>query len=121
MAKCILSKELTNAGIAGISGIICREKATKYTPEKRVVMSVRNGVQHIHLQPKPVRSTAPSEKELLQRELFARANAAYAALSPEELRRYQVEGHNAHWKFNGKEYTPAGYIRARLYQELKNN
>lgn len=121
MAKCILSKELTNAGIAGISGIICREKATKYTPEKRVVMSVRNGVQHIHLQPKPVRTTPVTKAELQRRELFARANAAYAALSPEELRRYQVEGHNAGWKFNGKEYTPAGYIRARLYQELKNN
>lgn len=123
MAKCILSEDLRNAGIIGISGIVSREKPTKDNPNPvRVLMSMRNGVQHISIGRKPVRSTAPSVEELQRRELFARANAAYAALSPDEIRRYQVEGHNARWKFNGKQYqSPAGYIRARLYQELKNN
>lgn len=72
MAKCTLSKELTAAGITGISGILCQEKPTKDNPNpKRLLMSVRGGVQRIYLQPKPVRTTPPSEQEISRRQQFA--------------------------------------------------
>lgn len=82
MAKCILSEDLRNAGIIGISGIVSREKPTKYNPNPvRVLMSVRNGVQHISIGRKPVRSTKPDEAELRRRELFAICSKVRAQLT----------------------------------------
>ena len=118
-----MANGLFPAGIL-VSGTLSKKTYTVNGQKRtcRAVAMVRNGKQRIYLREDKPRATAPSEAELRQRQRFARVMAAYSALSPEELRRYQEEGHRDQWRFNGKQYrSPAGYIKARIYNSVLVN
>ena len=115
-----MANGLFPAGIL-VSGTLSKETYTvngqKHT--RRVLATVHNGKQRVYIREDKPRATLPSEKELRQRQRFAEVMAAYAALTPDERRRYEVEGHRDQWRFNGKQYkSPAGYIKARIFEIL---
>ena len=104
-------------GIKSISGSTKCKNGTKIT-----FKTYKNGQTRMYMSGPHERATAPSEAELRQRQRFAEVMAAYAALTPDERRRYEVEGHRDQWRFNGKQYkSPAGYIKARIYNSVLEN
>ena len=66
------------------------------------------------------RTTPVTEKELANRELFARTNEKYSQLTPEEKERYAQLYHDTKGGFNGKKYaTFHGFVKGLIFDELK--
>ena len=67
------------------------------------------------------RSTKVSERELKNREIFARTNEKFSQLTPKEKNWFARKFQDCHGVFNGKKYaTLQGFTKARLYDEVKN-
>lgn len=84
---------------------------------RRVVAQVRNGKQKIYLQTGRMRSTKVTEKEILQRRIFAAANA-YVQNLTEYLKNVWMNMYKC--SPESKKYkTVQGYIKAATMKYLK--
>ena len=98
---------------AGRAGMMLRGKLGNQ------IFQVRNGKQIVMQMPRK-RTSPPSEKEIAIRQRFAEVQAAYGALTREQLELYSKAWKAAGYKFKGKPYyTLRGFVCAVLWAERK--